>query len=149
LAGVVARLVDQKGHAYLLDAFQRVIRELPTARLLVVGDGPLRQKLEAQVATEGFGLVALEAMAQAKPIVATRVSALPEVIVDDQTGWLVPPRDPGALADALLHALRQPELAKAHGQRGYRRLNEHFSPDKLADQTLAVYDQVLTERNAA
>jgi len=181
LAGVVARLVEQKGHTYLFDAFQQVVGELPGAHLLVVGDGPLREKLEAQVAAlgigeqvhftgwrddaphimaaldvlvmpslwEGFGLVALEAMAQAKPIVATRVSALPEVVVDEQTGWLVPPRDPGALADALLHALGHPDLARACGQRGYRRLNEHFSPDKLADQTLAVYERILAERSAA
>jgi glycosyltransferase involved in cell wall biosynthesis len=183
LVGVVARLVEQKGLAYLLDAFRHVVSELPAAQLVVVGDGPLRSQLKARAAAlgiaenvlftgwrddaqriiaavdmlampslwEGFGLVALEAMAHAKPIVATRVSTLPEVILDgpDGTGWLVPPRDPDALADALLHALRQPEIASAQGQRGYERLTEHFSPERMADQTLDIYERLLARRDRA
>ena len=181
LVAVVARLVEQKGVAYLLDAFRRVASELPAARLLVVGDGPLRAALEAQAAAlgvasrvrftgwrddaehiiaavdvlampslwEGFGLVALEAMAHAKPVVATRVSALPEVVVDGETGWLVPPRDAQALADALLRALRQPEIARAQGWRGRQRLAECFSLEGMVGQTLGLYERLLTGRAAA
>ena len=100
---------------------------------------------------EGFGLVALEAMARAKPIVATRVSALPEVVVDGPqgTGWLVAPRDVDALADALLGALREPDVASARGERGHQRLIEHFSPARMADHTLNVYEHALAEKDAA
>lgn len=88
---------------------------------------------------EGFGLVALEAMSHARPIVATRVSALPEIIVHGETGWLAPPADPDALAKALLEALRQPDVASAYGQRGLERLKNHFSVDKMVAETLRIY----------
>lgn len=177
LAGVVARLVEQKGHAYLLDAFRQVVDVLPEARLLVVGDGPLRGPLERRARAlgidgqvrftgwrddaqriiasldvlvmpslwEGFGLVALEAMSHARPVIATRVSALPEVVEDgsEGTGWLVPPHDPDALAEALLQTLQQPHIARAQGERGYHRLSQQFSPERMVKRTLEVYERAL------
>ena len=76
---------------------------------------------------EGFGLVFLEAMAAAKPVVATRVSAIPEVVEDNVTGLLVPPDDPAALAGALLALIREPARARQMGKAGHARVHAHFS----------------------
>ena len=67
---------------------------------------------------EGFGLVMLEAMAQTVPIIGSAVSAIPEVMVDGETGRLVPPRDVGALAQALGELLDDEAAAAAHGAAG-------------------------------
>jgi glycosyltransferase involved in cell wall biosynthesis len=75
---------------------------------------------------EGFGLVFLEAMALGVPILSTCVSAIPEVVIDGETGWLVPPRDPGAIAAALREALSDPARLRARGERGRGRLQAHF-----------------------
>jgi glycosyltransferase involved in cell wall biosynthesis len=88
---------------------------------------------------EGFGLVTLEAMARAVPVVASRVSALPEIVAEGQTGLLVPPDDPGALADALATLLGDPARARALGQAGRRRLESEFSVERMARATLEVY----------
>lgn len=88
---------------------------------------------------EGFGLVFLEAMALGVPIISTQVSAIPEVVIDGDTGWLVPPRDADAIAAALLHALTDADARRARGAQGRRRLETTFTPDVMVDQTLAVY----------
>lgn len=92
---------------------------------------------------EGFGLVALEAMAAARPLVASRVSALPEIVVDLETGLLVPPGDAAALAEAIAGLLADPAWAQAMGQAGRARLVEAFSPGRMIDETLAVYEDVM------
>jgi glycosyltransferase involved in cell wall biosynthesis len=92
---------------------------------------------------EGFGLVALEAMSASRPLVASRVSALPEIVVDGETGLLVPPDDPAALAAALNALLADPARAEAMGRAGRARLVERFSVDRMIRETLAVYEAVL------
>jgi glycosyltransferase involved in cell wall biosynthesis len=92
---------------------------------------------------EGFGLVALEAMSAARPLVASRVSALPEIVADGETGLLVPPDDPAALADALNSLLADPARAGAMGRAGRARLADRFSVDRMIRETLAVYEAVL------
>lgn len=92
---------------------------------------------------EGFGLVFLEAMAAARPIVATRVSAIPEIVLDGETGLLVPPGEPEALAKALCRLIDNPELAEEFGRYGRQRLEERFTVDKMIEATLRVYQQVL------
>jgi glycosyltransferase involved in cell wall biosynthesis len=88
---------------------------------------------------EGFGLVLLEAMAAAKPIVATRVSAIPEIVLDGKTGLLVPPRDPLALSKALRQLIMNPGLAGDFGGCGRRQLEQQFSVKKMVDDTVRVY----------
>jgi glycosyltransferase involved in cell wall biosynthesis len=88
---------------------------------------------------EGFGLVFLEAMALGVPILGTRVSAIPEVVIDGETGWLVPPRDPDAIAAALREALSDPALRRARGENGRQRLLAHFTVQAMVERTLAVY----------
>ena len=88
---------------------------------------------------EGFGLVFLEAMALGVPIVATRVSAIPEVVADGESGWLVPPRDPAAIAEALRQALGDPARRRAFGEAGRRRLETHFTVQRMVERTLTLY----------
>ncbi len=91
---------------------------------------------------EGFGLVLLEAMAQATPIIATNVSAIPEVVADGETGLLVPPRDATALADALRQLMADRALAQHMGLLGQDRLETHFSAARMVAETQALYDQL-------
>jgi glycogen synthase len=98
---------------------------------------------------EPFGLINLEAMACGTAIVASRVGGIPEVVVDGETGWLVPPGDPRALGDALRRALAEPERAARMGAAGRRRVETYFSWDRIAEQTLAVYAEAIEARSAA
>lgn len=77
---------------------------------------------------EGMPLVVLEAMEAGVPVVASRVSGIPEVVVDGETGWLVPPEDPAALAGALAEVLADPEEARRRGEAGRRRVEENYRP---------------------
>lgn len=88
---------------------------------------------------EGFGLVLLEAMACRLPVIATRVSAIPEIVQDGETGFLVPPRDPDALTDAMRRLLDDAELRVQLGAAGRARLEAHFSEASMIEGTLAVY----------
>jgi starch synthase len=98
---------------------------------------------------EPFGLINLEAMACGTPVVASRVGGIPEVVVDGETGWLVPPGDPVALAQALRDALADPARARQMGEAGRRRVEAHFSWDRIADRTLAVYQDAIAAKKAA
>lgn len=97
---------------------------------------------------EGLGLVFLEAMAVGLPIVATNVSAIPEVVDDGVTGWLVPPSDPAALADAVQRALGDEPARAAAGLAGRVRLEETFALPRMIEETLDVYRDALWERQA-
>jgi glycosyltransferase involved in cell wall biosynthesis len=67
---------------------------------------------------EGMGRVLVEAMAAGKPVVASRVGGIPDLVHDGETGYLVPPADAKALSDAILKLLKNPDQAKLMGQRG-------------------------------
>lgn len=177
------RLDPQKGHPVLFEAMREVVREVPAARLVVVGGAQQapagyvaelremaaapdlagkivftgeRRDLPRLMAAcdlfilaslwEGFGLVFVEAMAAGKPVVATRVSGIPEVVVDGETGVLVPPRDPAALAAAIVALYRAPAERHRLGSNGYRRVRERFTADRMVDKTLAVYAEALAAR---
>jgi glycosyltransferase involved in cell wall biosynthesis len=92
---------------------------------------------------EGFGIVLLEAMLAGLPIVATRVSAVPEVVVDGETGLLVDPGDHTRLAEALGALLADDVRATGLGEAGRRRALDEFSVGRMAERTLAVYDDAL------
>jgi glycosyltransferase involved in cell wall biosynthesis len=176
--GVVAGFREVKGHDVLLPAMVEVARVLPQSRLLLVGDGPLRSRIEALVAAHGLGdrviftgqrldverivpecdvialpsreegipVSALEAMACAVPVVATRVGGTPEVIDQGRTGLLVPPGNPGALATALLGLLRNPEYAHRLGKEGREITLGRFSVEAMIAKTRALYERLLAER---
>jgi len=92
---------------------------------------------------EGFGLPAAESMACGTPVVATRVGALPEVLGDDGAGILVPPRDSGSLAKAILQILKDDSQKKKMGSKGRQRAENLFSWKKVAEKTVEVYQELL------
>ena len=108
----------------------------------------VRQYARASVAVvpslyEGFGLPAGEAMACGVPVVSTTGGALPEVVGD--AGVLVPPGDHQALAAAILELLEDADKADALGQKGYRRIQEHFTWKKAAQKTVDAYREVIRD----
>ena len=90
---------------------------------------------------EGLPIVALEAMAKAKPVVATNVGGNPELILDGHTGYLVPPKDHMALAKAIEKLVRDKALARKFGENGYARVKEHFSIEKMVQETEKLYEE--------
>lgn len=91
---------------------------------------------------EGLPLVVLEAMAQAKPVVATAVGGTPEAVVDGETGLLVPPRDPEALSVALARLLDDEQIRRRLGEAGRKRVDAHFRADTTAARILEIYGQL-------
>jgi glycosyltransferase involved in cell wall biosynthesis len=152
------RLSAEKGVLELLDAAEGL-------NLVVAGDGPLRdripfargfvphdelQQLYARAAViacpsrrEGFGVACLEAMAHGRPVVATRVGGLLDLVVDGETGIVVPPRDPAALRSALERLLADPDLRRKLGSAGRDRARMHFSWERVTDATLAAYAEAV------
>jgi glycosyltransferase involved in cell wall biosynthesis len=92
---------------------------------------------------EGFGLPAAEAMACGAPVVATTAGALREIVEDGVSGLLVPPGDVEALAAAIRALLEDPERCRQMGEAGARRARERFSWERTAQETLALYEEVL------
>jgi glycogen synthase len=88
---------------------------------------------------EPFGIINLEAMACETPVVATRVGGIKEVVVDGETGLLVPPGEPVKLGGALTRILEDPATAAKMGEEGRRHVLEHFTWDRIAVKTLELY----------
>lgn len=176
----VAALVPHKGQRYLVEAFAEVVRVVPDARLVILGQGELHDSLVKQVhhlaldkhvllpgfrtdvlslmktadifvmssVMEGLGTSLLDAMACARPIVATDTGGIPEVVVHEETGLLVPPRDADSLADALVTLLKDDSRALQYGAAGYERVHHRFSVDHMVQDTLAVYEALIASRDA-
>ncbi len=89
--------------------------------------------------TEMLGMVSLEAMRYRKPVIATRVGGISDIVVDNESGLLVEQRDPEALAAAIDRVLGDPELAGRLGQCGYVYAREHFAWPAVVRETLALY----------
>jgi len=98
---------------------------------------------------EGMPLALLEAMAAGKPVVATPVGAIPSLILQNQTGLLVEPRDTLALRDALLRLIDEPRLRLQIGQAGQRLVTEQFSARAMAGNYLKLYQELVAHRAAA
>ncbi|MDW8103167.1 MAG: glycosyltransferase family 4 protein [Anaerolineae bacterium] len=93
--------------------------------------------------SEGFGQVLIEAMAVGRPIVASRTSPITEIVIDGVTGILVEPENPKAFAEAIIWFLSDSKEKEQMIRRGMERVRELFSAERMARETLAVYDQVL------
>ena len=99
--------------------------------------------------TEGLGTSLLDAMACEKPIVATGVGGMPEVVVDGKTGLVVPPRDPEAMAEAIVRLLTDEPARRAMGAAGEARVRERFSAERMVQDTLAEYRRVVMHPHLA
>jgi len=97
---------------------------------------------------EPFGIINLEAMACERPVVASAVGGIKEVVVPEETGLLVPPADPKALADALNRVLRDRAMAKRMGLAGRKRVEDHFSWTSIAHKTHRMYEGLVDEWKA-
>ena len=173
IVGVVARLEPEKGHPTLLEAWPLVLRAVPDAYLLIVGEGSRREALEAQTRDlriahrvvftgrrddvpavtaaldvavlpsyrEAQGLSILEALALSRPVVASNVGGIPEMITDGVNGILVPPHDPDALAAATIRLLRDHPLADTLGRAGHDMVHDRFCIDLMVESVQAIYEE--------
>ncbi|MCX6559125.1 MAG: glycosyltransferase family 4 protein [Candidatus Aminicenantes bacterium] len=91
---------------------------------------------------EGQGGPIMDAMASRLPVVATQVGGIPEVVLHDETGLLVLPRSPRALAEAIYAIYKDPELARRFGERGRQVVHERFSSLAMARKTIALYKRI-------
>lgn len=94
--------------------------------------------------TEGLGVVLIEAMELGLPIVASNVGGIPDVVVDGETGILVPEKDPKALADAFKRLAADPALVERLLMGARKRIAECFSWDKIVERQIKVYERVMT-----
>jgi len=88
---------------------------------------------------EPFGIINLEAMACETPVVATRVGGIKEVVVDEETGLLVPPSEPAKLAHAITRIVEDPTTGTTMGKAGRRHVLRQFTWDRIAARTLELY----------
>lgn len=179
--GNIGALTAQKGQHDLIEAAALVVREVPDARFVILGEGDLRADLEHQIhrkhlerhvllggfrndamaLLKGFDLFALssthegmctslvDAMAASKAAVATAVGGVPEVLADRETGFLVPPRDPRAMAEKIVTLLKDQTLRERFGRAGLARARQHFTVERMVGETLAVYEHEVGTRRAA
>lgn len=92
---------------------------------------------------EGFGMVLIEAMAAARPVVATRASSIPEIVDDGKTGYLVPPGAPEHLAERLVEVLTNRQLAADMGRHGRARVAAQFTIDRMVDRLERIFIETL------
>jgi L-malate glycosyltransferase len=99
--------------------------------------------------TEGLCTSLVDAMAASKPTVATTAGGIPEVVVDGETGFLVPPRDPQAMADRLVLLLKDPAMRARMGEAGLARARARFTVERMVEETNAVYEREVGRRRGA
>lgn len=97
-------------------------------------------------AHEGFGLVAAEAMLHRLPVVASKVGGLKDIVLDNQTGFLVPPYSPNQIAEKLKTLIEYPELQKSMGGKGYDRAIANYTADRYCQEVENLYIQLLSEK---
>ena len=175
VVATVASLTAKKGHAFLFEAVARLRAQNIACTLVLAGDGPERQRLQATAerlgltefvhflgsvpdvgsvlavadvivlpsVVEGLPLALLEAMLAGKPVVATAVGGIPEVIVSGDNGLLVPPCDEAALTDAIARVLQSPEVGERIGTRGRSTVQQHFTEAAYLRSLEAIYTEAV------
>ncbi|HTI78510.1 MAG TPA: glycosyltransferase [Mycobacterium sp.] len=174
IVGTLAVLRPQKALGYILDAMPAIKAAVPEAKLVIVGDGPAEPKLHAHAvdlgldvtwlpfappparylrsfdvyvlssAWEAFPISVLEAQACGVPQVVSAVGGTRESVVPE-TGIVVPPGDPEALAEAVIQLLRDPERRATMGEASRARQAECFTVERMVADTAAVYDRVIAD----
>ena len=159
----------------MVECIPEIVRTYLDTKILIVGDGPLRERLEAlskelgvrdnviftgfrsdikellsavdllviPSLLEGFPMVTLETMAMAKPIIATNIDGITEQITDGVDGILVPPKNPSALAKAVIRVLNDKETARNMGLAARKKVEQEFSVGKMVAETEKVYMSLL------
>jgi glycosyltransferase involved in cell wall biosynthesis len=160
----IGRLSTQKGQDVLLAAWSDIVRSVPSARLALVGEGPLREELERRLVQgvslegasddvpawlaaadvvampsrwEGMSLSMLETMARGRSLVASDVAGVRETFGDVPS--IVPPDDPSALARAIVDRLQDPDLARNEGRRLRAAVEERFSFERTEEAIARLY----------
>ncbi len=90
---------------------------------------------------EGLPVVILEAMLAKKPVITTSAGGNAEVVIDGETGTIVPPEDPDRLAEAIIYHLQNPEASKRMGEKGYERVRRYFSLSEMLDKVMDIYKE--------
>jgi L-malate glycosyltransferase len=151
---VVQQLPDARfvilGEGDLREHLERLVHErllqkhvlLPGFRIDVLGCIKGFDLFAMSSVTEGLGTSLLDAMACARPIVATTAGGIPEIVEDHVNGLLVPPRDQTALANAIVRALNDAGLRRRMGEAGLARVHARFTVEKMVAETAAVYARV-------
>ncbi len=173
----IARLVEQKGIDYLVDAAGKLKNE--NIKVIILGKGPKEEEIKNRIKElklnrkvklvidrlpaedipkmyaasdifvlpslyEPFGLVVAEAMATGKPVVASRIGGIPEVM-GKGTGFLVRPRSSDELAEKLSILINDEKARKKMGKNGRRRIEKYFTWDKIANDYKSFYNEILSE----
>ena len=173
--GMVARLDLQKGFEYLLRAVRELCNTFAGLKVVIAGEGPDREAIEAMVKeyglqsnvvlagqqsdmpavyaamdifvlpslNEGLPMTILEAMAAARPVVATRVGAIPTVISDGENGLLVNPRDTKGLRNAIASLLSDPERCRQMGEKAHDWVSRNYTSEAMALKYRQLYDEIL------
>lgn len=171
VVSAIGRLTEEKGQIYLIRAFAEIVPEFPKAKLLIVGDGPLRNFLESEAGNlgikdkvifagirndipeilnitdvfvlpsleEAMPMALLEAMAAKKPITATRVGAVSNIIEDKVSGLLIGPKDPIALSRSIAYLLKNKAMASFFGENSYDNVRNNFSAGRMAQEYIKAY----------
>jgi len=96
--------------------------------------------------SEPFGIAIAEAMYSGLPVVATKIGGIPEVVIDGETGFLVPPRDSKALSEAIITLIENPEMAKRMGEKGLEVAKSKFSGERYARDLENLYASLMNEK---
>jgi glycosyltransferase involved in cell wall biosynthesis len=171
LLGVFGALVNSKGHRVAIESMFLILKDIPDARMVIVGEGKDREDLQRStealglnekviftgfepdvrgimsacdlvvvpsLRTEGFGLVAIEAMALGKPVIGSADGGLLETVIQNETGLLVPPNDPQAIATAACEILNDPDKAQLMSKKGREHVEKHFAQGEQMRKVLEV-----------
>jgi glycosyltransferase involved in cell wall biosynthesis len=175
VVGTVTRLMDQKAPLDFVAAARRVTAAHPEVHIVVVGDGPLRDQVAAAAAGvprlhllgyrsdvpdvlamldvvafsslwEGLGRALTEAVLAGKPVVATAVNGVPDLVVDGETGYLTRAGQPDELAGRILDLLARPDRGAAMGLAGASRVVGRYDVQEMVAGLDHLYQEILEER---
>lgn len=179
VVGIVGRLTAIKDHATFMRAAEIVSRRHPSVRFVVAGDGEERPKIEEQASAlhgrvrlegwvndltslygsldivvltsrnEGTPVALIEAGAAGRPVVATDVGGVSDVVRDEVTGFLATPGDAAGIAEKLLRLLDDADLRRSMGGAGRDWVRDRFSSARLVKETASLYEELLQRRRTA
>ena len=178
LVGYVARLTPEKGHLLCLDALPAILKEVPEAKFVFVGGGPLENEVKKKVQElgvqksvylidsrtdvqevlrvfdcclqfslwDGLPRAMIEAMLAEKPVIATPVGGIPEIIHHQKTGLLIGEKDVSGLSRAVIELLQNAQKREILGRNARRRMEEVFDVDVSVEKLFALYEAMIASK---